>query len=50
MLQSTPPLEYAEYAATASAVLGLIIALLTGNWSIVVVPLVLALALFFFNR
>lgn len=50
MLQSTPPLEYAEYAATAAAIFGLIIALFTGNWPIVVVPLVLALSLSVFNR
>ncbi len=50
MLQSTPPLEYAEYAATAGAVVGLIVALITGTWSIVVVPLVLALGLSVFNR
>jgi WD40 repeat protein len=50
MLQSTRPLEYAEYAATAAAIFGLIISLFTGNWPVVVVPLVLALSLSVFNR
>ncbi len=50
MLQSTQPLEYVEYAATAVTVFGLIIALFTGNWPIVLVPLVLSLSLGVFNR
>jgi WD40 repeat protein len=50
MSQSTPPLEYAEYAITVGAAVGLITAIFTSNWLIAVVPLALALVLSVFNR
>jgi WD40 repeat protein len=50
MSQSTQPLEYAEYAITVGAGIGLITAIVTSNWLIAVVPLALALGLSVFNR
>jgi WD40 repeat protein len=50
MSQSTQPLEYAEYAVTVGAVIGLVTAIFTGNWLTVVIPLSLAFCLSVFNR
>jgi hypothetical protein len=50
MSQSPQPLEYVEYGLIAASLIGLVVALATGNPLVAVIPTILALATSAFNR